>query len=83
MCLLCGSGSEAVDAGGLGDLADGEREIVCHDRGVGDDDHLACLGSCTHTPYLARHCRRDMVDCVPRGMPKVVDCRQTGAQATN
>jgi hypothetical protein len=34
-------------------------------------------------PYLARHCRRDMVSSLPRGMPKVVDRRQTGAQATN
>jgi hypothetical protein len=33
------------------------------------------------TPYLARHCRRNMVDSLPRGMPKVVDCWQTGAQA--
>ena len=24
-----------------------------------------------------------MVGSLPRGMPKVVDCRQTGAQATN
>ena len=26
---------------------------------------------------------RNMVDSLPRGMPKVVDCWQTGAQATN
>jgi hypothetical protein len=51
------SGGEAVDANSLGDLADGERETVYHSRGVGDDDHLARLGSCTHTPYLAHHCR--------------------------
>ena len=28
-------------------------------------------------------CRRNMIDNLPRGMPKVVDYRQTGAQATN
>ena len=27
-------------------------------------------------------CRRNMVGSLPRGMPKVVDCRQTDAQAT-
>ena len=32
-----------VEAGGLVDLADGEREAVRHGREVGDDDHLACL----------------------------------------
>ena len=29
------------------------------------------------------YCRRNMVGSLPRGMPKVVDYRQTGAQATN
>ena len=28
-------------------------------------------------------CRRNMVGSLPMGMPKVVDCRQTDAQATN
>jgi hypothetical protein len=56
MRLLRGSGGEAVDVSGLGDLADGERETVHHGHGVGDDDHLARLGSCTHTPYLVHHC---------------------------
>jgi len=81
--LLHGRGGEAVEASGPGDLADGEPEAVRHDREVEDDDHLARLGSCTHTPYLARHCRQNMVSSLPKGMPKVVDCRQTGAQATN
>jgi hypothetical protein len=27
-----------------------------------------------HTPYLARHCRRNMVGSLSRGMPKVVIC---------
>ena len=30
-----------------------------------------------------RECRRNMVGSLPRGMPKVVDYRQTDAQATN
>ena len=34
-------------------------------------------------PYLARHCRRNIVGSLLRGMPKVVDYRQTDAQATN
>jgi hypothetical protein len=87
---LHGSGGEAIDASGLDDLANGERETVCHGREVGDDDHLAHLGSCMHTPYLVCHYRRDMVGSLPRdmppmstrygwqsteGMPKVVDCR--------
>ena len=32
---------------------------------------------------LCRDSRRNMVSSLPRGMPKVVDYRQTGAQATN
>jgi hypothetical protein len=55
--LLRGSGGQAVDASDLGDLADGERETVRHGRRVGDDDHLARLGSYTHTPFLACHCQ--------------------------
>ena len=30
-----------------------------------------------------RECRRNMVGSLPRGIPKVVDYRQTDAQATN
>ena len=74
-------GDEVVGASGPGDLANGEREAVRHSHGAGDDDHLVCLESSTHTPYLARHCRRNMVGSLPRGMPKVVDYRQTDAQA--
>ena len=36
-----------------------------------------------HTPYLACHYQQNMDDSLPRGMPKVVDYRQTDAQATN
>ena len=28
-------------------------------------------------------CRRNMVDSLPRGISKVIDCRQTDAQVTN
>ena len=82
-CLLRGHGDEVVGARGLGDLANGEREAVRRSHGSGDDDHLVLLGSSTHTPYLARHYRRNMVGSLPRGMPKVVDCRQIDAQAIN
>ena len=73
--LLHGHGDEVVGAGGPCDLADGEREATRRNHGAGGDDHLVCLESSTHTPYLARHCRRNMVGSLPRGMPKVVDCR--------
>jgi len=83
MCLLRGRGSEAVEAGGPGDLAVGEREAARHDCEVGDDGHLVHLRSCTHTSYLTRHCRRKLVGSLPRGIPTVVDCRQIDTQATN
>ena len=76
-----GHGDGDVRAGGPSDLADGEREAVGRSHGAGDDDHLVCLESSTHTPYVAHHCRRNMVDSLPRGMPKVVDYRQIDAQA--
>ena len=81
--LLRDHGDEVVGASGPGDLADGECEVVRRSHGARDDDHLVHLGSSTHTPYLARHYRRNMVGSLPRDMPKVVDCRQTDAQATN
>ena len=81
--FLRGHGDEVIGAGGPGDLADGEREAIWCSHGARDDDHLVCLESSTHTPYLARHCQRNMIGSLPRGMPKVVDCRQTDAQATN
>ena len=37
--LLHGRGGEAIEAGGPGDLADGEHEIIFYDREVRDDDH--------------------------------------------
>ena len=73
--LLRGHGDEVVGASGPGDLADGECEAVRRSHGTRDDDHLVRLESSTHTPYLAHHCRRNMVGSLPRGMPKVVDCR--------
>ena len=67
----------------LGDLADGECEAFYHGSRRGDDDHLVHVESCTHTPYLARHCRRKLVNSLPCGIHMVVDYHQTGAQATN
>jgi len=55
--LLHGRGGEPIEAGGPGDLADGEHEIVRYDHEVRDDDHLVRLESCTYTSYLARHCQ--------------------------
>jgi len=78
--LLYGRGGEAVEATGL---VDDERDAACHGRGVGDDGHLVHLGSCTHTPYLARHRRRKLVGSLPWGIPTIVVYRQIGAQATN
>ena len=52
--------------------ADGEREAARHGREVVDDGHLVRLESCTHTPYLARHCRRKLVGSLPWGIPTVV-----------
>ena len=37
--------------------------------------HLVHWKISTHTPYLARHCRRNMVGSPPRGVPMVVDYR--------
>ena len=42
-------------------------------HGARKADHLARHGFSTHTPYLARHCRRNMSGSLPRGMPTVVD----------
>jgi len=66
-----------------GDLADGEREAFTHGSRSRDDDHLVRLESCTHSPYLVRHCRRKLVGSLPWGIPTVVVYRQTGVQATN
>ena len=68
--LLRGHGDKVVGASGPGDLADGEREAVRYSLGAGDDDHLVRLGSSTHTPYLARHYRRNMVGSLPRVCPR-------------
>jgi hypothetical protein len=81
--LLHGCDDEVVGAGGPGDLADREREARRRGHGVGEDDHLTRLKSSTHTPYLVCHCRQNLVGSLLRGMPKVVDCRQTGVQATS
>lgn len=73
--LLYGHGHEAIGIDGPGDLANDERETARHGRKVEDDDHLVRPRSCMHAPYLTRHCRRNMVGSLPRGMPEVVDYR--------
>jgi hypothetical protein len=35
--------------------------------------HLVHHGFNTHDPYLARHCRRNMVGSLQRGIPMMVD----------
>ena len=77
------TGRKAVAASCPSDLPDGERETFNHGRESWDYDHLVRLGSCTHTPDLARHYRRKLVGSLPWGIPTVVVYRQTGAQATN
>ena len=45
---------------------------------------LFVLESCTHTPYLARHCRRKLVGSLPWGIPTVCSSLSVdGVQATN
>jgi hypothetical protein len=64
-------------------MDDREREARRRGHGIGEDDHLARLKSSTHTSYLARRYRQNLVGSLPRGMPKVVDCWHTDVQATN
>jgi len=54
------------------DLADGEREAFRHGCGSWNDDRLVRRENCTHTPYLARHCRRKLIGNLPWGIPTVV-----------
>ena len=42
-------------------------------HGAQEGGHLVRHEFNMHTPYLARHYRRNLVDSVPRGMPTVVD----------
>ena len=42
-------------------------------HGTWESDHLVGHGIITHTPYLARHCRQNLVGSLPRGIPTVVD----------
>ena len=67
-----GRGCEAATVSRPRDPADGEREAFSHVRGSWNDDHLVRRESCTHTPYLARHCRQKLVGSLPWGIPMVV-----------
>ena len=63
-----------LDADDPGHRSD-RKGLTClgKDHGAWEADHLARHGISTHTPYLARHYRRNMVDSLLRGMPTVVD----------
>ena len=52
-------------------------------HGARKGNHLVGHEFSEHTPYLACHYRQNMVGSLPKGMPKVVDCQQIDAQATN
>ena len=65
LSFLQGHGRKAAIMSHPSDLADGEHETFGHGSGSWDDDHLVCLGSYTHTPYLARHYRRKLVGSLP------------------
>jgi len=48
--------------------AGGRKQVVAADANE-ENSHLV-LGSCMHTPYLARHYQQKMVGSLPRGMPR-------------
>jgi len=81
--FLQSRGRKAAAVSCPSDLSNGERETFSHSHGSWNDDHLIRPESCTHNPYLPRHCRRKLVSSLPWGIPMVVVYRQTGAQATN
>ena len=66
-----------LDAVGVDDPGDrSDCEILTwleKDHGAWEVDHLARHGISTHTPYLARHYRQNLVGSLPRGIPTVVD----------
>ena len=65
---------DTVGADDLGHRSDREGLIwLGKDHGAREADHLARHGISTHTPYLARHCRRNLVGSLPMGMSTVVD----------
>ena len=65
---------DAADADDLGHRSDREGLTwLRKDHGAQEANHLARHGISTHTPYLMRHCRRNIVGSLPRGMPAVVD----------
>ena len=65
---------DTVDVNDLGHRSDREGLTwLRKDLGAWEADHLARHGISMHTPYLVHHCRRNLVDSLPRGMPTVVD----------
>ena len=57
-----GHGSDCEDLAQLG-----------KDHGARKGDHLVHHEFSTHTPYLARHCRQNLVGSLPRDMSIIVD----------
>ena len=86
--VLDDGGAELLGGGGGLDLVDhGERggleappRVRGDGRGVRVRRHGLGHGRAL-TDVHHGHCRRNMVGSLPRGMPKVVDYRQTDAQA--
>jgi len=60
------------DTSGPGDLANGECESGHRGHRVGDDDHLAHLGSCAHNSYIVHHYQSNTSGGLPMGMPNIV-----------
>jgi hypothetical protein len=62
-------------------------QVRFHFGGQFDYDGFAVnyVGGSVGMSFIERDklCRRDMVGSLPRGIPKVVDYQQIGAQATN
>ena len=65
---------DTVDVNDLGHRSDREG-LTWHkkDHGAWEADHLVYHVISMHTPYVARHYRRNLVGSLLRGMPMVVD----------
>ena len=64
----------AVEADDPGHGSDREDLAWCgKGHGARKGDHLVRHEFSTHTPYLARHYRRNTSGSLPRGMPMIVD----------
>jgi hypothetical protein len=62
---------------------DDRREEAAHDYHAHRGRHYDIPEDQSPSPAPLGPCRQNLVGSPPRGMPKVVDYRQTGVQATN